>query len=630
MRNIRQTKWVVCLAVAASTLGGELAAQPGSLELPSVPGPEAPGNEVGERSQPVSTISLDEISRGQRGYGLSVFAGREMERFEVEVLGVLRDFSPQASAIIARLTGQGLEKSGVIAGMSGSPVYIDGRLAGAVAFSWNYAKEAIAGITPIAAMRRLATASPGAPAAAPRGSSLPVDLDLEKLAKGELPEDLLVRELRRLGAAPAEGAASGLVWSAGGFGATSRDLLASALGPVATAGTMAMGAAGASDVDLALPPGSPVAAALIRGDFQLAATGTVTDRFGDQVLAFGHPFLGFGPVRVPMAAAEVVTVIASTANSFKLSNLGPVVGAFEQDRQAGVLGRLAAKAPTVPLTVHVRGEGIPEPRTFEMELAEIKELLPTLIGVAAVGALENAGHSSGPQTIDLELRLALAGQPDLVVEQSFDGNGAANNAAVYLLSVAALAIQSPLGDSHATAIEVDLVRSAGGRIARLAGAFPAERRVEPGQTVTVFLDWMLHGGERKRQELAVKVPADLPDGAYHVLLGDGVSMDSLRFALEPAPAGDYRQLLRQIASLTSRRELVVFGLLASPGIAAGGEVMPQLPGSIRSLWDGAGVAVATPLPLAIVDRRTEPLPFVADGFTRVDFDVRRNANLGQR
>jgi len=288
--------------------------------------PELPKGVLTQTEGLASIISLDEISRGQRGYGLSVFAGHETERFEVEVLGVLRDFSPQSSAIIARLTGQGLEQSGVIAGMSGSPVYIDGRLAGAVAFGWNYSKEAIAGITPIEAMRQLATekALPGSAGTAAWASST---MTYRDLLQAELPQDLLARELSRLRPKTVDHGTAGVVWSVGGFGPTSRQLLEGALGAVASAGSMRPidatlhGSGGATSLDLSLPPGSPVAAALIRGDLQLAATGTVTDRFGDKVLAFGHPFLGFGPVSLPMAVAEVITVISSTANSFKLSNL---------------------------------------------------------------------------------------------------------------------------------------------------------------------------------------------------------------------------------------------------------------------------------------------------------------------
>ncbi len=596
----------------------------GTIAVPGVDGPTW--------QQPVSTITVDEITRGQTGYGISVFAGNEAERFEVEVLGVLRDFSPRASAIIARLTGQGLEESGVIAGMSGSPVYIDGRLAGAVAFSWNYAKEAIAGITPIEEMRQIAAAAPsgaGTSSSWRRISAQPV-MTFEELLEGNLSQDLLVQELARLTPSLAAGARPGVVWATGGFGELSQRLLGTALGAISNAGTLRrrsgsaiLGEAQDGAPDLALAPGSPVAAALVRGDLQLAATGTVTDRFGDQVLAFGHPFLGYGPVRLPMAAAEVITVISSTSNSFKLSNLGPVVGAFEEDRRAGILGRLDAVAPTLPLAIKISGNGIPEEQTFHMEIAQLPALLPTLMAISTLGTLEAAGHASGPQGLDLRAHVSLGDLGGLEIDQSFDGDGAATQAAVYLLTLVSMATQTPLEDVEVERVEVELKRSARVRTATLKGAHAQKTRVEPGETVSVFLDWIHQGGRSERTTLEVPVPADIADGPYYLMLGDGVSADSTRFILEPAAPVTYPQQLRLLRSLHSRQDLVVLGLVPAPGIASQGELLPQLPGSMRSLWGAVPPGRALPLGIAIADRSEFRQEFPFEGLTRVDLEVRR-------
>lgn len=591
-----------------------------------------PGVDTPAWQQPASTITLDEIHRGQKGYGISVFAGYETERFEVEVLGVLRDFSPQASAIIARLTGQGLEESGVIAGMSGSPVYIDGRLAGAVAFSWNYAKEAIAGITPIHEMRQIAATAPagsGESSSWRRFSQTPV-MTFDELFEGDFSTDLLAAELRKLKPNLASGAQPGVVWATGGFGQLSQGLLSGALGAVSNAGTMSLrsgaallGDTGAGVPDLSLGPGSPVAAALIRGDLQLAATGTVTDRLGDQVLAFGHPFLGYGPVRLPMAAAEVITVISSTANSFKLSNLGPVVGAFEEDRRAGVLGRLEAEAPTLPLEIRISGAGIQDDQTFRMEIAQLPALLPTLMAISALGTMEAAGHASGPQGLDLSAKVSLADLGSLDIDQSFDGDSAATQAAVYLLTLVSMATQTPLQDVSVEKVEVELRRSAEVRTARLTGGHAQRTRVEPGETVKVFLDWIHQGGRAERTSLDIPIPPDLPDGPYYLLLGDGVSSDTTRFVLEPAAPVSYPQQLRLLRSLHSRQDLVVLGLVPAPGIVSEGELMPQLPGSMRSLWQNSPPGQVLPLGIAIADRLEHRQDFPFEGLTRVDLEVRR-------
>ncbi|HEX9669288.1 MAG TPA: SpoIVB peptidase S55 domain-containing protein, partial [Thermoanaerobaculia bacterium] len=215
-----------------------------------------------------ATIPIDEIHAGQKGYGLSVFTGGQVERFDVEVLGVLRNLTPDTSYILARLTGHGLEQHGVIAGMSGSPVFLDGRLAGAVAFSWPFSNDAVGGITPIADMRRLNSLA--SPAAAPAASPALPPLALADLLSAKLPVGLLERELARLRPPVAAGGTSSIQWSAAGFGELSQGLLRQALGAVFSAGA-ANGGAGTAlpgAAPTALAPGAAVGAVLIDGDLK--------------------------------------------------------------------------------------------------------------------------------------------------------------------------------------------------------------------------------------------------------------------------------------------------------------------------------------------------------------------------
>jgi hypothetical protein len=603
------------------------------------------------------TIGVDEIQRGQRGYGLSVFAGSEVERFEVEVLGVLRGSSPGSSAILARLSGQGLEHSGVIAGMSGSPVYIDDRLAGAIAFGWNFSKDPIAGITPIAEMRELGTAMPGSetqktgasPGLLPTGdqravilSDLLPDIDqkagsssgsqgfrgpaapavtLKQWLDGELGEEILAAELRKLVPKVADEASSGLLWTAAGFGETSRGLLQSGLGRVSSAGVMGGGEAESAGRELV--PGSPVAAVLIRGDLSLAATGTVTDRHGEQILAFGHPFLGFGPVDMPMATAEVITVIPSLSNSFKLTNLGPVVGAFRQDRSVGMLGRTGDRARLIPTTLRIAGDGVIGPREFQLEVARLPQITPTLLAVATLGGLESAGHREGDQGLDLRATLHLKDHGEVVVEQSFDGSGVSVQAALHLLAFSSLALNSSLAEVELESVEVELTRSPQVRLAQIVGAYAERTSARPGETVPVQVELVAHGGERSRQRVLVEVPEDLDEGPYFLLLGDGLSADAARMLVEPAAPVNFRQLLRMLRSLHSRRELVVLGLVRDSGLVLDGEVLPRLPGSVRSLWGSAAAGGAQPLQLAIARQQVEPMTLPMTGMARVDLEIRR-------
>jgi len=630
----------------SAALLAPLAARPASAGE-TEPAPDRLRPPLSEPASP-PTISVDELTPGQRGYGLTVFTGREPERFEAEVVGVMRNVGPETSYILARLSGHGLEESGVAGGMSGSPVFFDGRLAGAVAFSWPFSNEAIAGITPIAAMRRIPAelAVPGTPpeirpppvpaeepaagrtptAARPGGaggviisrvSGAPVSaLDL---AARRLPEGLLERELAKLAPPLPGGAVPGIQWSAAGFGPATEGLLRTALGTVAPVGEAPSESAAAG-----LAPGSPVSAVLIDGDLKLAATGTVTDVTGDGILAFGHAFLGFGPVSVPMASAEVVTVLSSRYSSFKIANVGPVVGAFDQDRQAGVRGRLGAIAPTVPLTLVVDGA---ERRQYQMRLAALPQLTPVLIAISSLAGLEAASYTGGLQGIDLEARFRLAGRDELTVAQSFDGDAAGTKAALLLLSYAAFLLQNDMAEVAIDGVEVEIRQAREPRTATLVGAHAERTVLRPGDAVALHLEFAAWRGERFRRSLELELPASLPEGRYHLFVGDGASVDVARLAVEKAEPQTLRQALTLLDSLHSNRELVVLGVRASPGLAVAGEVLPQLPGTMRSIWGAAGPGGAQPLRLAVTQTEAVPMPVPIQGLMRVDVRVERREPL---
>lgn len=575
------------------------------IDQPAKPGPEA-----------LPIISVDEVRAGQRGHGLSVFAGKEPERFEVEVVGVVRNqFGPGLSHILAKLTGKGLEKSGVANGMSGSPVFLDGRLAGAVAFSWPFSHEAIAGITPIEHMRQL-SGLPGVPPVSPAPPVPPVPLT--DIMAGRIPSDLLERELAKLRPRLGNDAVASVQWMTSGFGERSLGILERALGTASSAGQARPG-----DTDRDLKPGSAVAAVLVDGDFRLAATGTVTDRYGDQVLAFGHPFLGLGPIQVPMATAEVVTVLSNQYASFKIANLGDVIGAFEQDRKAGIQGRMGQTAPTIPMVVRVSGGGNEKPREFRMRLAEVPYFTNMFVGSTVVASLESAVYTSGGQGIDVKAKFRLKKYGDLEIEQSFDGDSAVADVSGFLLAVAAYLTQNPLEQVSYESIEIDVTQNYLPRAATLVGAHAQRTVVRPGDRVGINLDLAAYRGERFRRSFALDLPEDLPAGRYSLMIGDGYSADAVRLALEPSDPVTFAQALELLESFHSRRKLVVLGVYGGPGLAVAGEVMPRLPASIRSLWTAAASGSATALGTTIAQTHVEDMPMPVAGMVRVDLEVRR-------
>jgi hypothetical protein len=555
------------------------------------------------------TIALTEIQRGQHGYGLSVFSGTEPERFDVEVIGIMRNVSPDVSYILARLTGKGLEKSGVAGGMSGSPVFLDGRLAGAVAFSWPFTNEAIAGITPIGSMRQLSGLK-AIPVSPP-----PPQINLSDILSHHLPKDMLASQFARLLPRFTDGAAPAVQWTATGFGEQSQGMLRQVLGSVASAGKAAPGT-----VPDDLKPGQAVDVVLVDGDFQLAANGTVTDRYGDQVLAFGHPFLGLGPVKVPMATAEVVTVLSSANSSFKISNTGKIIGAFEQDRKTGIQGRIGAEAPMVPMLVKINSE---RPREYHMRLAALPEFMPLLVGSGMVAGLEAASYTSGSQSLDMTAHLHLRGYGDLVVRQSFDGNGAVSEASTFLISIVSYLAQNSLEKVDVDAVEIEVGQTDNPTFANLVGAHASRTVVHPGDRVTLNLDFVPYRGARFRRTLPLDLPGDLQAGTYSLLVGDGASVDAARLALEPSDPVRFPQALDLLRSFHSRRDLMVLGIYAGAGLSVAGEAMPRLPGSVRSLWGAAASGSAVALRSAVVQQKRLAMDVPIQGLVRIDLEVRR-------
>ncbi len=556
-------------------------------------------------------LPLEEVERGQRGYGLSVFQGSEPERFEFEVIGVWRNVQPDQSFILAEFSGQGLEETGVIAGMSGSPVYIDGKLIGAVSFSWPFSKRPVGGITPIESMRELLGAHRQGSSVATGGQPFA----FESLVDGSLDESRLLETLSRLRPEPVGGAKPGVQWLASGFGSESRRLLSTALGELGTSGSGVSTSVGGE-----LAPGSSVSGVLVAGDQSIAATGTVTDRADSSVLAFGHAFLGVGPLNLPMATSEVVTVISSQFSSFKVANIGPIVGAFDFDHSVGFRGEIGEVAPMLPVRIGLRGR---EPRDVNVRLAALPDLSGTLLAISLLGSLEVDPEAVGSESIDVEAHFDLGENGTLDVVQSFDGPGAGLEMALHLFAITGFLQQNRFEEIDLRGIEVDIGWNPERRAAQLVAAHASRTRVRPGESLELEVDLEGYRGETFRRTLTVDLPTDLPAGRFSLLIGDGVNIDAARLSLEAADPSNLRQALDLLAGLHSRKELRAIGMFPGAGLAVSGSVMPRLPGSVRSLWGAAPSADARPLNIAVVEAPGVELDRPLVGLLRVDVQVER-------
>ncbi|HWP44701.1 MAG TPA: SpoIVB peptidase S55 domain-containing protein, partial [Blastocatellia bacterium] len=401
-----------------------------------IPGAAAFGSDPNAESK---LMSVEEVRPGMKGYGMTVFQGSEPERFEVEILGLLNGIpNPKQSIVIARLSGPQVERTSVFAGMSGSPVYINGKLLGAVAYAFPFSKEPIAGITPIKQMIELFEQGKEQE---PRPSQRVSFSTLTAQSTATGPDNLPAAMAAQIGPRAATNAAiapyvgqtitpiatpvtlSGIPQSVVDmFGA---DLKRAGIQPIAGIGGGSSLSPMAPVTEDTLTPGTSVSVQLVRGDFTIDAAGTVTYRDGKRIYAFGHPFLSSGQTSWPMAESSVVTVVPNLNNSFKLAAGGNLVGAISQDRSSGVFGELGKEPRMVPVHVSVRTSRN-KVEDYRFEIVSDSFLTPLLMRITMFSAITATERQIGNQTIKVSGHIAVKGQPRISLDNSFSSaNGAA-------------------------------------------------------------------------------------------------------------------------------------------------------------------------------------------------------------
>jgi hypothetical protein len=584
-------------------------------------------------------LALEEVRAGMKGHGMSVFQGSKPERFEVEVLGVLQGVpNPKQSLIIARLSGTLVDRTGVFAGMSGSPVYIDGKLVGAVAYAFPFAKEPIAGITPIKYMIDIfELASDEGPRPGPRasfntlmassvsGSGQWVQSSTALLAPSASTSPSLMPYVGQTIAPIATPLTfSGIPqWVVDTFAG---DLKKVGIQPIAGVGGGSSLTPMVAATNDTLAPGSSVSVQLVRGDFTLDAAGTVTHRDGDRIYAFGHPFLSSGQTSWPMAESSVVTVVPNLNNSFKLSAGGNLVGSINQDRSTGVFGRLGDKPRMVPvrLTVHTSRN---KNETYKFEIVSDSFLTPLLMKIATFSAIAATERQIGNQTLKLNGRVAVNGQPDVILDTTFS----MPNGAVF---VAVASVERPLAallnsgfdtvDLQSIELDVSSVDSrASGTLNRL---WVDKTEVRRGESIEIQAFARNDNGDEFVERIPLVIPADAPVGQIVIMVGDGASINqaerSTRAAADFVPK-DLGQLVRAINKLKKNNRLYVKVLRTSTGAIVNNEEMPTLPPSIlATLGSGRTSGGYTALNVATVaEHELAPSQFIISGQQSITIDV---------
>ncbi len=570
-------------------------------------------------AQPSEILPADRVTSGMKGYGLTDLGdGRGVQRFDVQIIGTLKRFAPGQDMILARVSGAGLERSGIIAGMSGSPIYVEGKLVGALAYGWPFAKDPICGITPIQSMLdiRKAPAAPPVPIAGTTSTAAFLGsfrdgrftAALDSLLSGWKPA--------------AAGAMAPLALPVSFSGGIPSSALLQRLSE--SAGWMAVPSGGAPASLAAgrpLEPGSALATVLMTGDMDLTATGTVTWVDGSSVLAFGHPFLSMGPVDMPMAGAEVLTVLPSVFRSFKFAATGGTLGSISQDRSTGIFGSIGGRATMVPLTVRLSSDEIPT-QTFHFELVHNAMLTPILAAMATDSVLTTIEKRTGERTLVWKSSIRTPGRV-IPWDTVFTGLTAREEAVASLAVLTNYLMSNEFQDLTITGLEVDIRHSDRLQSARIVNVEAGRGKIRPGDTVPIHVDLVDFRGSGRRVSLKVRVPGDTPTGSVSVFVGDGAAATAYDLALYPADPRSLSQVLDFLARVRPPNTLNLLADRRAPGAVVAGEALSGLPPTAGAvlLDRGPGGSGAPDLSSVRLESLSVEQPVPVTGSVRLRLEV---------
>jgi len=581
-------------------------------------------------------MPADAVRPGMVGTGVTVFDGMRREEFTVRILGVLENVvGPRRSLILARLEGGPLATSGVVAGMSGSPVYIDGALVGAVSYSLGaFSREAIAGITPIAEMVE-ATARP---AARPPLPAVPVSLPLDPGDVTSTVQAILAapqpfaRHADEVRTTSGRGLSSlgpnlrpiATPLSLAGFSDEARALLGGLFGEAGFAATAGGGTAGhAAFGNDRLAPGDAVGVSLVSGDLTLGATGTVTHVDGDRVYAFGHPFLNLGPVGFPMTRAYVHAVLPSLMSSMKIAALGPEIGAFEQDRSTAMAGALGPGPATVPVRIALEREGSAR-RTFELRVVNDQLFTPVLVYASVLSVLQSYERETGSATFQVKGEARVKGHGTVSLEDVFTGDAPSSSAASYIVTPLTLLLRNDRATVEIAGVDLTIKTTEQPRRATLERVWLDGGPLVPGRTVALHVLTRSYRGETALRTVPITLPAHA-GGTLALLVSDGTGLAQWeqRERRQVLDEQSVDQLIRVFNTTRKNNRLYVRLISTAPGAVVAGEALPALPPSVLAVYesDRQGGRVA-PLRSAIVGEWEFPTDHAVVGSRQLALTLR--------
>jgi hypothetical protein len=565
-------------------------------------------------------LPLQDVKPGMRGVARTVFAGNQIESFDLEVLGILRDLmGPGQDIILVRLLGDKPNYTGVVAGMSGSPVYIEGKLVGALSLRFGaFTREPIGGVTPIENMFRAAQADSSRADAAggepePRRYPLPADVSA---AVGRSTADAYL--------VPIE--------TPLGFAGFDPQVIRRFFDEFAAYGLVATPGSGRAALDNVSPlePGGAVSAALVTGDMRIAGTCTISFRSGDQLYACGHPLLGYGNVQLPMVQSEIVATVPSEFASFKIANTGDVIGRFEQDRRSAIVGRLGPGPAMVPVELTLQRGG--RTSRYNYEMFQHPKLSPLLFTFTLFNGLFSTIESGEEMTYRVRGRLSLRGHPDVVLDDLFSPNDSGIPDAYFVATSLGNAFRrvysNPFETPDIEKVDLAIELLPERRAATIENAWTDRSEAAPGETLTVKVVLKPYRGERVIREVPVTIPAQAARGDLRILISDATLLNLITRTMMLGFGGfggfgfgprltSLDQLIISINRERRNDRLYISLFQPTPTLLVEDKVLPSVPLSqmnvlndqISSMRPGANLLFGE----SILDESSQPLDQVVSG-----------------
>ena len=547
---------------------------------------------------PREFMSVDEIRPGMRGYGLTVFSGTRIDTFRVEILGVRNGASwTDRDLIWGRLAGGPLGETGAIAGMSGSPVYIDGRMIGAVGFQFPFTKEPLAGITPIAEMfdsvdREGPVGSHDGAGGGGYESVFGSDGGgLQPASIDGFVDGVLGRVRRtsgsRFGQSEMAPTPLAIPLMVGGVDNRTFNYLSPTLERMGFLPMEAGAGSSSQAVSPSLEPGAGVGVQFIRGDLNLASVGTLTYRRGDEILAFGHPIRIMGNTELPMTTVDVHFVVPTIIQSFKYASTIEIVGSITQDRVSAIAGVVGKMPQLMPLTITVT-EGRKR-REFEFEMIREKGMTPMLAWISVLRTIGSVGKIAGDYAISAKasIEVVRAGESrrSIEVDSFASGNSAAAMAGIPLAQTLAVLMDNPFEevDIGRTTVEISLEEER--RTATLQSLRVDADRVRPGQTVEATLSLRPYLNEEETIRVALHVPEDVPNGMLEIRVADAPTAYAIERRQTPARfnPNSVDELFDLLEGAPRSNELLVDLFVRRTGATVGTVELPSLPNSVLGI-----------------------------------------------